>query len=219
VEQLTTAYAAPKAGLPQAVEGLSQEERILWSMVRVLSEKGPDSVTVSEVIRRAGVSRSAFYELFENVEDCVFAAYERVIDALFSYVARAYEGPGPWPLRLRRALSALLEAFSAEPEVARMATVEVPATEPEGRRRYHDAIDRFVPLIREGRSYARGEVALPPDLERMAVASFEAVLSDEVAAGRTAQLPDLLPDLLFTVLTPYVGPEAASAEVRRTEDE
>jgi hypothetical protein len=72
---------------------------------------------------------------------------------------------------LRRALAALLEAVSAEPEVARMATV----------------------------------------------AGTEAVISHEVAAGRAEQLPELLPDLPFTVLTPYVGPDAASAEVRRTE--
>jgi AcrR family transcriptional regulator len=220
MEQVKVAYATPKAGLPHAVEGLPKEERILWSMVRVLGEKGTDSpVTVSEVTRRAGVSRPAFYELFENIDECVYAAYERVIDALASHVRRAYEGEGSWPLRLRRGLSALLEAFSAEPEVARMAAVDIPAVEPEARRRYHDALERFVPLFREGRSYARQEGALPPDLERMAVASIEAVVSDEVAAGRTKQLPQLLPDLLFTVLTPYVGPEAASAEVRRTDDD
>lgn len=212
---MNTAYTAPKAGLPRTVEGLPQEERILWSMVRAVTEKGTESVTVSEIVRRAGVSRIAFYELFENVDECLFAAYERVIDALFSYVFRAYEGDGPWPLRLRRALEALLEAFSAEPEVARMATVEVPATEPEARRRYHDAMERFAPLFREGRAYA-DHTDFPPDLERMAVASTEAIISRQVAAGRTRELPTLLPDILLTALIPYVGPEAASAEVSRT---
>jgi AcrR family transcriptional regulator len=206
-----------RAGLPRAVEGLPKEERILWTMVRVLTEKAGESITVSEIARRAGVSRMDFYELFENVEDCLFTAYETVIDAVVSYVSRAYEGDGPWPLRLRRALRALLEAVSAEPEVARMATVEVPALQPEAQRRYHDALERFVPLFREGRDYASYR-DLPPDLERMAVASTEAVISDRVAAGRTQDLPDLLPDILLTALIPYVGPEAASAEVRRTED-
>jgi AcrR family transcriptional regulator len=216
---VTTAYsAAPRAGLPRAMEGLPKEERILWTMVRLLSEKGGESVTVGEIARRAGVSRMDFYELFENVEDCLFTAYERVIDAVVSYVSRAYEGDGPWPLRLRRALRALLEAVSAEPDVARMATVDVPALQPEAQRRYHDALERFVPLFREGREYAHYPGDLPPDLERLAIASTEAIITDRVAAGRTAELPDLLPDILLTALIPYVGPEAASAEVRRTED-
>jgi AcrR family transcriptional regulator len=211
---MNTASVAPKPGLPRTVEGLPREERIIWSMVRVVAEKGPESVTVTEIIRRAGVPRVAFYELFENVDDCLFASYERVIDALHSYVCRAYEGDGPWPLRMRRALRALLEAFSAEPEVARMATIEVPATQPEAQRRYRDAMERFVPLFREGRIYAGR--TLPHDLERMAVASTEAIISEQVAAGRTEELPSLLPDILLTTLIPYVGPEAARAEVRRT---
>jgi AcrR family transcriptional regulator len=216
MEKVSTASVARKAGLPRDVEGLPREDRIIWSMVRAVAEKGRESVTVSEIVRRAGVPRVAFYELFENVDDCLFASYERVIDALYSYVRRAYEGDGPWPLRLRRALHALLEAFSAEPEVARMATIEVPATQPEAQRRYRDAMDRFVPLFREGRVYAGRAGDLPPDLERMAVASTEAIISEQVAAGRTEQLPKLLPDILLTVLIPYVGPEVASAEVRRT---
>jgi hypothetical protein len=37
-----------------------------------------------------------------------------------------------------------------------------------------------------------------------------------VAAGRTKRLPTLLPEILFTALVPYVGPEVAAAEVRGT---
>lgn len=211
---MSTASAEFQPGLPRKIEGFSRQERILWSMVRAAAEKGSESVGVAEVVERAGVSRTSFYELFESKEECLFAAHERVIDALVAYVARAYEGGGPWPVRIRRALGACLEAFSAEPEVARMATVEVPAARPEAQRRYRDAVERLVPLFREGREYAEGDV-LPPDLELMAAGGAEAIIRDEVAAGRTEELPSLLPDILFVVLVPYVGPEAATAEVRR----
>jgi AcrR family transcriptional regulator len=211
---MSTASAEVQPGLPRAVEGLPEQERILWSMVRAAAEKGFESVRVAEVVERAGVSRTAFYELFDDKQECLVAAYERVIDALVAYVARAYEADGPWPLKIRRALGACLEAYSAEPEVARMATVEVPAARPEAQRCYRDALERLVPLLREGREYAEGEV-LPPGLELMAVGGAEAIIRDEVAAGRTEKLPSLLPDILFVVLTPYVGPEAATAEVRR----
>ena len=211
---MSTASAEVQPGLPRAVEGLPEQERILWSMVRAAAEKGFESVRVAEVVERAGVSRTAFYELFDDKQECLVAAYERVIDALVAYVARAYEADGPWPLKIRRALGACLEAYSAEPEVARMATVEVPAARPEAQRCYRDALERLVPLLREGREYAEGDV-LPPGLELMAVGGAEAIIRDEVAAGRTEELPSLLPDILFVVLAPYVGPEAATAEVRR----
>jgi AcrR family transcriptional regulator len=213
--EVSTTSAERQPGLPQEIEGLSRQERILWSTVRAMAEKGFESVRIGEVVRRAGVSRGTFYELFESREECLFAAYERVIDALISYVARAFEGGGPWPLKIRRALGACLEAYSAEPEVARMATVEVPAAEPEAQRRYRGALERLRPLFSEGREYAEGNI-LPRDLELMAVGGAEAIIFNEVVAGRTEELPALLPDILFTVLVPYVGPEAAKAEVRRT---
>ena len=206
-----------RPGLPRAIEGLADEQRILWATVRLVAEKGFESVTVSDVIERAGVSRCAFYELFESKDECLFAAYEKVLDVLVDYVARAFEGDGPWPLRIRRAMEACLEACSAEPEVARMTTVDVPAARPEAQRRYRDALQRFVPLFIEGREYAADEIRLPRDLERMAVGGAETIIFDEVVAGRAEDLPARLPDLLFTVLAPYIGPEAAAAEVRRAE--
>jgi hypothetical protein len=47
----------------------------------------------------------------------------------------------------------------------------------------------------------------------MAIGGAEAIVCDEVMADRTEDLPTLLPDILFAVLVPYVGPEAAAAEV------
>jgi AcrR family transcriptional regulator len=205
-----------RAGLPRALDGLSRQEQILWSMVRAAAEQGFDSVTVADVVKRAGVSSAAFYELFEDEKECLFAAYERVIDALIAHVNRAFGRRGSWPVKIRRALGALLDAYAAEPEVARMATVEVPAAAPGARRRYRSALERFIPLFREGRGYSQSEI-LPADLELMAIGGAEAIIFDEVFAGRTEELPTLLPDILFTVLVPYVGPEAAAAEVQRTQ--
>jgi AcrR family transcriptional regulator len=208
-----------RPGLPRAIEGLSCEQRILWATVRLVAEKGFESVTVFDVTDRADVSRADFYELFESKDECLFAAYEKVLDVLVDYVARAYEGDGPWPLKMRRAMRACLEACSAEPEVARMTTLDVPAARPEAQRRYRNALERFVPLFIEGREYAASHLHLPPDLERMAVGGAETIIFDQVVAGRAGDLPARLPDILFTVLAPYIGPEAAAAEVRRAQED
>jgi AcrR family transcriptional regulator len=211
--------SADTAGLPRAIEGLHPEERILWATVRLASEKGFESVRLFDVMERADVSRAAFYELFESKEECLFAAYERVLEVLVAYVARAFEGNEPWPLKIKRALQACLEACSAEPEVTRMAAVEVPAMRAEAQRRYCDALQRFLPLLTEGREYTGNGIDLPPDLELMAVGAVEAIIHEEVVADRTQDLPAKLPDTLFTVLVPYIGPEAAAAEVRRAEQD
>jgi AcrR family transcriptional regulator len=204
-----------RGGIPSQLEGLSQEERILWSMVRAIAEKGYEAVTIADVVERASVSRSKFYELFDNKEECLFAAYERINEILVALVSKAFEGEAPWPTKVRRSLEAVLQAYAIEPEIARMATVEVPAAGPEAQRRYREAAMRFLPFFAEGRKYAKGGADLPADLELMSLGGAEAIVFDEVVAGRGATLPSMLPEILFAILVPYVGPEAAAAEMRR----
>ena len=45
------------------------------------------------------------------------------------------------------------------------------------------------------------------------------MIFDEVRAGRGPELERILPDLVFAVLMPYLGPEAAEEEMRRVAGE
>ena len=198
-------------GLPRNVVGLSQRDRLLWSMVRVIAEKSYDGVTVADVVARAGVSRTTFYEEFANKDECLFAAYEWVIDELVDYVSHAFHSELDWPERMRDALDALLRALAAEPDVAQMAVVEVPAAGPQGHQRYRDAVDRFLPFLEEGREYAERSAGVPPGIELMAVGGAEVIIFDEVVGGRVTEMPAMLPEIVFAVLVPFIGPEEAAA--------
>jgi hypothetical protein len=52
-------------------------------------------------------------------------------------------------------------------------------------------------------------------VEMLAVGAAEAIIFEEVEAGRAAQLPGLGPAILFSVLVPFLGPERASVEMER----
>jgi AcrR family transcriptional regulator len=198
-------------GLPRNVEGLSQRDRLLWSMVRVIAEKGYDGITLADVVARAGVSRTTFYAEFANKDECLFAAYDRVIDELVAYVTDAFNSERDWPERIRDGLDALLRALAAEPEVAQMAVVEVPAAGPHAHQRYRDAVERFLPLLEEGREFSERSGELPRGIELMAVGGAEVIIFDEVVGGRVSELPGMLPEIVFAVLVPFVGPEEAAA--------
>ncbi len=49
----------------------------------------------------------------------------------------------------------------------------------------------------------------------MSAGAVSGLIFDELLAGRAAELPARLPDLLFAMLVPYVGPQVAAAEMRR----
>jgi AcrR family transcriptional regulator len=204
-------------GLPRAYVVRSRRERLLEAMVRVTAAKGYDATTVRDVAEFAGVGEEAFYESFSGKQECFLEAYDAVIDVLVAHVGSAFEAAAaePWPARVTAGLRALVELLAAEADIARMAMVEVTAAGDQARERYRAALARFAPFLEEGRVHSDQGESLPPDSARFAVGGATSMIFDEIRAGRGRELPRLLPDLVFAVLMPYLGAEAAEEERRR----
>jgi AcrR family transcriptional regulator len=194
---------------------------MLEAMLRVAAEKGYEATLVADVARAAGVTEAVFFETFGDKEGCFLESYDAMIDLLVSRVSNAFVGTVdcPWPERVGAGLRALVELLSSEPEIARMAMVEVTAIGEDTRERYRAALDRFVPFLDEGRAYSGQGDALPADTARLAVGGATSMIFEEVRAGRGAELERVLPELVFAVLMPYLGSEAAEEEMRRVAGE
>ncbi|HXS46960.1 MAG TPA: helix-turn-helix domain-containing protein [Solirubrobacterales bacterium] len=195
----------------------SQRERLLEAVVKVSAAKGYEATTVADVVEYAGVSEDTFYEMFEGKSACFLEAYEAVFDVLVAHVTAAFEAAAdePWPEQIAAGLRALVELLSMEADIARMAMVEVTAAGDDARERYRAALARFTPFLEEGRTYSGQGEQLPADTARFAVGGATSMIFDEVRAGRGPELKRILPDLVFAVLMPYLGPEAAEDEMRR----
>ena len=55
----------------------------------------------------------------------------------------------------------------------------------------------------------------PPALALNMVGGMSEIVHREIAAGRAEDLPDVLPDLMYTAVLPILGPEAAERELER----
>jgi AcrR family transcriptional regulator len=190
---------------------------MLEAMVRVAAAKGYEATTVADVIEAAGVSQTAFDDTFVGKEGCFLEAYDAVIDVLLAHVSTAFESTSglPWPDRICAALNALVELLAKEHDIARMAMVEVTAVGEDARIRYRAALGRFTYFLEEGRTFSAQGNELPADTARFAIGGATSLIFDEIRAGRGPDLPRILPDLVFAVLMPYIGPEAAESEMRR----
>jgi AcrR family transcriptional regulator len=190
---------------------------MLEAMVRVAAAKGYEATTVADVVEAAGVSRQTFDGMFVGKEGCFLEAYDAVIDVLVAHVSTAFESTvgQPWPDRIAAALRALCELLANEHDIARMAMVEVTAVGEDARIRYRAALGRFTYFLEEGRTFSSQGDELPADTARFAIGGATSMIFDEIRAGRGPELRRILPDLLFAVLMPYIGPEAAEDEMRR----
>ncbi len=203
--------------LPRAYAVRSERERMLEAMVRVAAAKGYEATTVADVTEAAGVSNETFEATFVGKAGCFLEAYDAVIDVLVAHVSTAFESTvgQPWPDRIVAALRALVDLLATEADIARMAMVEVTAVGEDARIRYRAALGRFTYFLEEGRTASAQGDELPADTARFAIGGATSMIFDEVRAGRGPELRRILPDLVFAVLMPYLGPETAEDEMRR----
>jgi AcrR family transcriptional regulator len=192
----------------------SRRELILAAMIRVVGAKGYRATSVADVIEEAGTSRTTFYKHFDDKHDCFLAAYDELVERVFGEVVSSCDGKQPWQDRMRSGLTTIVELFAVDPELARTAVVEVAAAGADARQRHWNAVARFTEFLDAGRELAGGR-ELPENIALMSAGAVSGLIFDEVLAGRAERLPAMLPDLLFAMLVPYIGPRAAADEMRR----
>jgi AcrR family transcriptional regulator len=192
----------------------SRRELILAAMIRVVGSKGYKETSVADVIEEAGTSRTTFYKHFEDKHECFLAAYDMLVEQVFAEVVGNCNGGQPWLERVEKGLATIVELFALDPKLARTAVVEVAAAGADARQRHWNAVARFTEYLDDGRELADGR-ELPENISLMSAGAVSGLIFDELLAGRAAQLPAMLPDLLFAMLVPYIGPRAAADEMRR----
>jgi AcrR family transcriptional regulator len=192
----------------------TRRQLILEAMVRVVGRKGYKAASVADVIEEANVSRTTFYKHFEDKHECFLAAYDLVVERVLAAVIANCDSREPWLVRMRVGLATVVDLFALDPELARTAIVEVAAAGADARQRHWDAITRFTEFLADGEDLAGGR-ELPTNIGLMAAGAVSGLIFDELLAGKAERLPDLLPDLLFAMLVPYIGPGAATEEMRR----
>ena len=198
-------------GLPRELVERSQRERLLAAVVRVVASKGYDATSVADILEEAGVGRESFYELFDDKLDCLLAAHTALLDSLEATIKTAYDQPGPWADRVRESVGAMLGWFAADPAAARVTLVELAPVGSVARERFQESFSRFATLLEDG--YEDAELgAARPQASALAIGAGIARVYEEVVRGRAATLPNLLPELTYEVLVPFVGEEIARAQ-------
>jgi AcrR family transcriptional regulator len=90
-------------GLPLRAVRASQRERLLRSVIAAVSDIGYPAVTVADVVRRARVSRAAFYAHFADKEECFLTATGEGRQLMFAgVVSAAIDMPAAGPRAVGR---------------------------------------------------------------------------------------------------------------------
>ncbi len=190
----------------------NQRERILNAVTDVSSLAGYATMSVEDIISVAGVSRRTFYDTFASKEDAFLAALDGVVEELLAEVGSVYETTTTFPAGVRDCLATFLRFVKEEPQQAELLLIESLAAGPAAIERRTQTLKTFAEMLRScaerltnGRS--------PPDLtaETIIGGIYEVVYS-RLIAGEGDRLLELVPDLAYSLMQPYLGDEGARRE-------
>jgi AcrR family transcriptional regulator len=203
-------------GLPREYVRGNQRQRILAAVAEAVSDVGYAAMTVEDIIKAAGVSRRTFYEHFKGKEDAFLVSYEDISAQLMQVVDAAFHRTDSFVTRVEDCMRAFLTLLAAEPAYANMCIVEVLVAGQTAIERRNAVMRQFTELIDQGAAEALPKNARPPALtSETLVGGVHEVIYARVLRGETAKLPELLPDLTFSVLLPYMGRDVATDRYRR----
>lgn len=167
-------------GLTREAVALDQRLRLVAAMAEALADGGYVATSVAAVLRRAGVSRETFYELYADKHACFLDALDVVGEVLLAELATAVAGTGHPVRRAERAVDRYLSTVVAEPAFARLFLVEVHAAGNAAMARRADLQDRisatFADLLGARSAAARFTA-------RSYVAAISAMVATPLAAG------------------------------------
>jgi AcrR family transcriptional regulator len=165
---------------------------LLEAIVEMVATHGYAGTTVGAVAAAAGVSRSTFYEQFEDKEDCFRAAYDDVatamIDAIRAAAAPLADDP---PARLAAGIRAYLNWLASHPAAAATFVVEVHTAGPQALDQRAAVFQRFCEVIAERRPEVK------PAAVMALISSVDAMSHACVRQGRAAKAHELAEDALY----------------------
>jgi AcrR family transcriptional regulator len=168
--------------------------------------------TVADVVRRAKVSRAAFYAHFSDKEDCFLSATRHGGRLLFEAVVsgtRSLPADTPPEDALRAGCRAFLRFLADEPAFAKVFYIDMPAAGTAAVDRVDTAQHRFAELNREWHERSRrrrpGWPHLPYEAYLGLAGATTQLVSMHVRHGTTAELPDLEDTLVALHLAVMTG--------------
>jgi AcrR family transcriptional regulator len=193
----TTEVAAGRqyAGKSAADRRSEQRGRILLAARDVFATRGYAGAGVDEIVARARVSRTTFYALFENKEECLLAVYrlglERLGAAVADAAARTAEQGLTPPDLIRAEVRATLAAYAADPALARVVLIEIVGATPAAERLHARARSAAAKIIqRRLEEYAYWRARSEEHRRVASLATMAAIgesISDLVATGRIGE--------------------------------
>lgn len=184
----------------------SQRGRLFAATVEAVAAKGYPATTVADIVERAGVSRSTFYEQFPDKEAAFLAAFDTAAEFMLGQVreAAAKLGDADWRAYVRSVFETYMAVLATEPAFAWALHVEVLRAGPAALERRSQIFAVFTERTRRVYDLARREdhtrPELPQELFHLHTGGIDELIRECLRTRGAEALPELVEPAVETTL-------------------
>lgn len=183
------------------------------ALVDLAFEHGYDAVSVAEIAARAGGSVAEFESFFPSKLACAVAILEGIAESNLAAVRGAFDGEPAWPDSLRAAAYAHAAWIAENPKKMHFGLLETLwASELTGALRDH-LFGGYIAMVDAGREVADDPDSIPSGTAVGVVGAITEVITRRLGTERDLELIDLVPEMMYLAVRPYLGEEAARREL------
>jgi AcrR family transcriptional regulator len=188
-------------------------EQIQLAAVRVVAAKGYHETSVRDICAEAHISVRSFHEHFSGKEEAVFSGVEAGVDRVMGFCQEVYRSSPSWPDAVWDGLYAYAEWTKNEPAFARTGIVELLSVGPSALELVKSLMDAFSIFLQPGYDLLGPSAA--GSLDQPVTQRFFEVLYLHITEHSVETVSTIIPELVCTILTPFIGVQATEEFIAR----
>lgn len=193
---------------------MSEREAICGAFVRLCAVEGYRNVSLEQVLDEAAVDAAGFHRHFADLEDCFAQNIAAVIEEILSAVGKAYVEAADWRSGIRAVAHAIYRFLAEDRIRGRFLVVEILSAGDASQLIRDKGFEAMYALIDLGRQERPESSAV----SRATAESIGGSIYNQIYVGLVRDdlegLRLSIPNLMYTVVLPYVGPEEALEELK-----
>jgi AcrR family transcriptional regulator len=199
----------------QVLNPAIRRDRIARALIAVVAEEGFANTRLELVLKRAGMSRKAFFEQYDSLQDGFLALLDLARERPAQLIKQEFSAADTWQEGVLYALASLLVYFESEPQLTRIWFVECLAAGTWSLKRREEIASELRTMIVEHWVPKVTEPPPEPVAAAGVMASILGLIHEHVITERTEPLTDLLPTMMQLVTSLYLDKAAVEREAAR----
>jgi AcrR family transcriptional regulator len=183
-------------------------------MLSLTGTHGYEPTTIDAICGLSEVSLPEFESRFADKEEVYLAAYDEIAAEFGDRVLRAYESHAVWHDSMWAAGWAAIGFLKEDPVRARFFLVEDNVAGSRAQERRDRIMQVFADLVDAGRCELEDPDSVSRATAEIVAGAIYSTIRTKILEGSISRGEDFLVELVYIVVLPYLGTQAAEAELR-----